>query len=81
MRAAWGRYRRNTAAVWAAAGLGALVLFCLVAPPLSPYDPYAVDFSQKLETPTPKHLLGTDLFGRDLLERMAPAGAQRCSSR
>ena len=74
MRAAWGRYRGNRSAVWAAVGLGALILFCLVAPPLSPYDPYAVDFSQKLETPTPRHLLGTDLFGRDLLERMALGG-------
>ena len=60
--------------MWAAVGLGALILFCLVAPPLSPYDPYAVDFSQKLETPTLRHLLGTDLFGRDLLERMALGG-------
>lgn len=74
MRAAWGRYRGNRSAVWAAVGLGALILFCLVAPPLSPYDPYAVDFSQKLETPTLRHLLGTDLFGRDLLERMALGG-------
>jgi ABC-type dipeptide/oligopeptide/nickel transport system permease subunit len=74
MRAAWSRYRGNRSAVWAAVGLGALILFCLAAPPLSPYDPYAVDFSQKLETPTPRHLLGTDLFGRDLLERMALGG-------
>jgi oligopeptide transport system permease protein len=72
--AGWRRFRRNGAAVWAAAGLGALVLFCLVAPRISPYDPYAVDFGQRLETPTPTHLLGTDFFGRDLLERMALGG-------
>ena len=74
MRAAYQRFRSNGAAVWGAAGLGALVLFCLVAPVLSPYDPYAVDFGDKLRLPSPKHLLGTDFFGRDLLERMALGG-------
>jgi oligopeptide transport system permease protein len=74
VKAAYGRFRRNGAAVWGAAGLGALVLFCLLAPFLSPYDPYAVDFGDKLRLPSPKHLLGTDFFGRDLLERMALGG-------
>jgi oligopeptide transport system permease protein len=74
LTAGWRRFRRNGAAVWSAVGLGALILFCLVAPPLSPYDPYKVDFGQKLELPSPRHLLGTDFFGRDLLERMALGG-------
>jgi ABC-type dipeptide/oligopeptide/nickel transport system permease subunit len=74
VRAGWRRFRRNEAAVWAAAGLGGLVLFCLVAPVVSPYDPYAVDFAQKLELPSLHHWLGTDFFGRDLLERMALGG-------
>jgi ABC-type dipeptide/oligopeptide/nickel transport system permease subunit len=71
---AWRRFQRNRAAMWATGGLALLVLFCLVAPMLSPYDPYAVDFSQKLQLPSPRHLLGTDFFGRDLLERMALGG-------
>jgi oligopeptide transport system permease protein len=72
--AAWRRFRHSRAAMWATGGLGLLVLFCLLAPVLSPYDPYAVDFSMKLQLPSPRHLFGTDFFGRDLLERMALGG-------
>jgi oligopeptide transport system permease protein len=74
MRGGWSRFRRNEAAVWATGGLGALVAFCLLAPVVSPYDPYEVDFSQKLELPSIQHWMGTDFFGRDLLERMALGG-------
>jgi ABC-type dipeptide/oligopeptide/nickel transport system permease subunit len=74
VRGGWRRFRRNEAAVPATIGLGALVLFCLVAPPTSPYDPYKVDFNQKLELPSFQHWMGTDFFGRDLLERMALGG-------
>jgi ABC-type dipeptide/oligopeptide/nickel transport system permease subunit len=70
----WSRFRRNEAAVWALGGLGLLVAFCLLAPIISPYDPYEVKFAKKLELPNPKHWLGTDFFGRDLLERMALGG-------
>jgi oligopeptide transport system permease protein len=74
VKGGWGRFRRNAAAVWAAVGLGALVLFCLFAPIVSPYDPYEVEFADKLELPSLEHWLGTDFFGRDLLERMALGG-------
>jgi ABC-type dipeptide/oligopeptide/nickel transport system permease subunit len=50
------------------------VAFCLLAPVVSPYDPYKIDFGQKLELPGVRHWLGTDFFGRDLLERMALGG-------
>lgn len=55
MKGAWRRFRRNEAAVWAAGGLGALIGFCLLAPVVSPYDPYKVDFSEKLEVPGVRH--------------------------
>ena len=47
-------------------------VFTLVTlgPALSPYDPLAIDFSIKLSSPSPEHLLGTDNFGRDLMSRI-----------
>jgi ABC-type dipeptide/oligopeptide/nickel transport system permease subunit len=65
---------RNPAAVAGALVLSALVLACLLLPVLVPHDPYEVDFDQKLEGPSFAHPLGTDLFGRDLLVRMALGG-------
>lgn len=55
--------------------LAAIVLFCLVYPFLSPYDPTTPDFTQTpLAAPSPAHLLGTDNFGRDILTRLAHGG-------
>jgi len=48
-----------------------LVIFtAIVAPLLAPYDPYDPDLSQTLQNPSPKHLLGTDSLGRDVLSRL-----------
>jgi oligopeptide transport system permease protein len=74
MSAGWRRFGANTAAVYASAGLIALVLFCLLVPVVSPYSGYEIDFGGKLELPSPSHPLGTDFFGRDLLTRMALGG-------
>jgi oligopeptide transport system permease protein len=71
---AWRRYVRNKAAVLAGAIFVLLVLFCVVWPVFSPYDPYAVDFAQKSQNPTWSHPFGTDQFGRDLLTRTALGG-------
>jgi peptide/nickel transport system permease protein len=61
---------RNRAAM---AGLGILILvslMALLAPVISPYDPNAVDMLHQLEAPGSAHLLGTDLYGRDILSRI-----------
>ena len=71
---AWRRYVRNKAAVLAGAIFVLLVLFCVVWPIFSPYDPYAVDFAQKSQNPSWAHPFGTDQFGRDLLTRTALGG-------
>jgi ABC-type dipeptide/oligopeptide/nickel transport system permease subunit len=68
------RYVRNRAAVAGALVVAAVVAACLLIPVLSPHDPYAIDFTQDAQRPSPEHLLGTDLFGRDLLTRMALGG-------
>ncbi|MBD0337926.1 MAG: ABC transporter permease [Thermoleophilia bacterium] len=73
-RDAWRRYLRNRGAVLAAAVFVLLVLYCLIAPIASPYDPYEVDFSQAYQTPSWAHPLGSDQFGRDLLTRTALGG-------
>lgn len=51
--------------------LTALVVLCaLLAPLLAPYDPVAYLPADRMQGPSPRHLLGTDLYGRDLLSRV-----------
>lgn len=65
---------RNRAAVAGGVVLASLVLACLFLPVVVAHDPYAVDFDEKLQGPSWSHPLGTDLFGRDLLVRLALGG-------
>jgi oligopeptide transport system permease protein len=73
-RDAWGRYVRNKAAVAAAVTFALLVLYCLIWPIVSPYDPNAVDFALKSQPPSLEHPMGTDNFGRDMMTRTAVGG-------
>lgn len=56
--------------VLGAAILVLMVLAALLAERLTPYDPVSGDFLAILQPPGPKHLLGTDGFGRDVLSRL-----------
>jgi ABC-type dipeptide/oligopeptide/nickel transport system permease subunit len=47
-----------------------LVLWAILAPVLTQYDPTKMDFSSKLASPSWKHLMGTDHFGRDIFARI-----------
>lgn len=47
-----------------------IVLAGLLAPVLTPYDPYSQDFLNTLLPPSIAHPFGTDNFGRDLLARV-----------
>jgi oligopeptide transport system permease protein len=71
---AWSRYIRNRAALVAGAVFVVMLLYCLIWPVVSPYDPYAVNFSEARQGPSLEHPLGTDTFGRDLLTRTALGG-------
>ena len=51
-----------------------IVLYRLVVPFVSPYDPNKVDFSQAYLSPSLDHPFGTDKFGRDLFTRVAVGG-------
>jgi len=50
--------------------VGAFSIISLGAPLFSPFDPAAQDLSLSVRPPSFSHLLGTDLFGRDLLSRL-----------
>ena len=47
-----------------------LILTAILAPHLAPYDPNKMSLGEKLQQPTPRHLLGTDSLGRDTLSRV-----------
>lgn len=71
---AWRRFTGHRAALAALAALALLAVYCGLWPVVTPFDPYDVDFAQKLQLPSLHHPFGTDLFGRDLLTRMALGG-------
>ncbi len=71
---AWRRFRRNPGALVAASVFVLIVLYALIAPAVSPYDPDRVDFSQAFERPSLDHPFGTDQFGRDIFTRTALGG-------
>jgi oligopeptide transport system permease protein len=71
---AWRRYMRNKGAVIAGGGFVVILLYCLLVPIFSQYDPDAVNFSLAKEDPSFAHFFGTDKFGRDLFVRTALGG-------
>jgi peptide/nickel transport system permease protein len=47
-----------------------LILTAILAPVISPYDPYEQHRENRLAGPSMQHLLGTDTLGRDMLSRI-----------
>ena len=66
--------RYSTVGVVSMLMLGVTALSMLLAPWLTPYDPLAMDPRSQLLPPSRAHLLGTDLFGRDVLTRVLYGG-------
>lgn len=60
--------------------LVAILLSCILAPVLAPYNPDAVDLGNGLAKPSLEHLLGTDQTGRDLLSRILFGGRTALTS-
>ncbi|HDL85046.1 MAG TPA: ABC transporter permease [Candidatus Acetothermia bacterium] len=55
--------------------LGLILVFVVVSvaifgPFITPYNPLAQDFTSSLQHPSWEHLMGTDVFGRDILSRV-----------
>lgn len=66
----WYRFRRNKPAILGAVIVFLMILAALLSPLLSPYNPTTIDPLNALQSPSGKHLLGTDELGRDLLARI-----------
>ena len=47
-----------------------ILLFAIIGPHLTPYDPIETNFAAKLQPPSSDHLFGTDNVGRDVLSRI-----------
>ncbi len=70
----WKRFRRvflqRKVVVFGLAVIFILVFMAIFANVLAPYDPYIGDLNESLQSPSAKHLLGTDIEGRDTLSRL-----------
>ena len=70
----WSRFRRvffQRKLVMVGFAILLLVAFTAIfAEWLAPYDPYRGDLKESLQQPSTKHLLGTDIQGRDTLSRL-----------
>jgi len=78
-RAIWRRFKRNRLATFGAAVLVIMAFMAVLAPVLSPHDPYVSNRNELgaydvYANPSLKHLLGTDSVGRDVLSRLIYAG-------
>jgi peptide/nickel transport system permease protein len=73
-REAWRRFRRHRMAVISMLVLLLMVLAVAFGPLLWAVPINEIDFSAKLQGPSPAHPLGTDDLGQDLLARMLYGG-------
>jgi peptide/nickel transport system permease protein len=69
-RTAWRHFRRSRLATAALAYVALITIIAAAAPLLSPYSPNEANLAAHLQPPSPRHLLGTDDVGRDVLARM-----------
>ncbi len=60
---------KNKIAILSAIILICLVIICIFAPFLTPYDPNKQVLNERLLAPSMTHLWGTDQYGRDILTR------------
>lgn len=72
--AAVERFRQHRLAMVGVVVIVLVTLVSITAPFLAPYDPVAIDLRASRQPPTPVHLMGTDLTGRDVLSRLMYGG-------
>jgi peptide/nickel transport system permease protein len=66
--------RSNPAFAIGSLVVGSVVLVSLLAPVVAPYVATEQHIAERLQGPSPRHPLGTDQFGRDLLSRTLLGG-------
>jgi peptide/nickel transport system permease protein/oligopeptide transport system permease protein len=66
----WRRFRRNRLAVAGAVAIMLFVACAVFAPLIAPYSPTKVRLNDQFLPPSPQHLCGTDVYGRDILSRI-----------
>ncbi len=66
--------RRNVSGIVGLSLVSLVLILSIGAPLFTPVDPVAMDTSEILEAPSPKHPLGTDNLGRDVLSRVLHGG-------
>ncbi|MDI6895167.1 MAG: ABC transporter permease [Bacillota bacterium] len=64
------RLRRNRGAVLGSVIVACFLLMALAAPWIAPHDPLEPNAAVRLQPPNPRHLMGTDELGRDILSRV-----------
>lgn len=64
------RFRRSKTAQVGLVIIVVSVLMAVVAPLVAPYNPIKIDLADALQSPSLKHVLGTDELGRDMLSRL-----------
>lgn len=64
------RFARNRLALVGLIVFVVIVLAALLAPWGAPFSPVRTDFTATLQAPSPRHPLGTDELGRDVLSRI-----------
>lgn len=70
---AWYKFSGNRLSILGLATVFAIVLLAIFAPYVTPYPQHAgkfVDFGNASQPPGREHLMGTDIFGRDILTRV-----------
>ncbi|MEM2021167.1 MAG: ABC transporter permease [Zestosphaera sp.] len=73
LKRAWFRFSRNKLAVAGLIIFVAIVVMALLAEYVTPYPSHAglyINFKEKYQPPNPSHILGTDMYGRDVFTRV-----------
>ncbi|UQZ90169.1 ABC transporter permease [Deltaproteobacteria bacterium Smac51] len=75
VKEAWLRFKRNKLAMLGLVMTITIILAAIFAGALAPYDPvkqliWTEGVKAKLASPSAEHLMGTDLYGRDILSRV-----------
>lgn len=63
-------FLKNKMAVLGAAVIIVIIIAAIFAPFISPHNPYKVDFKFQFQKPDSSYLVGTDMYGRDVLSRI-----------